>query len=110
MSAQDVKSVTCAEHYVKVHEFFKNANAPGKVVYQLPARLPITLDVVINGTAEVKIYRSNLTDDPANVAGWGPALATYTSSSKMVIESEPWNYWMVEVVSVTGTVSVATGA
>lgn len=110
MSAQDVKSVTCAEHFVKVHEFFKNRTTPGKVVYQLLARLPITLDVVINGTAEVKIYRSNLTDDPSNVADWGPALATYTSSAKMVIENEPWNYWMVEVASVTGDVSVATGA
>lgn len=95
--------------FVSIYHFFKEATVPGKVVYQLPSRRPFTLDVVIEGTATVRVYRNNLTDDPTKAAFWGEPVATYTASAKKVIENEPWDQWMVEIVSVTGKVSVAVG-
>lgn len=98
------------QQQVRVFEFFNQAAAAGKVVYQLPARLPISLDVVITGTATVNIYRSNLTDDPTQAAMWGERLSQYTASAKMIIEDEPWRYWMVEIApGIAGTASVAMG-
>jgi hypothetical protein len=105
----DLKKVLEAEQYSEPTVFFAAANAVGKVVKRLPSRMPVTLDVNITGTATVKVYGGNLTDDPASTL-WGSAVRTITASEKVVFENEPWVYWMVEVSAYTsGTVSVAAG-
>lgn len=77
-------------------------------VFNLPSRKPIALDVSITGTATVRLYASNVETQPGGTR-WGAPLREFTVSTKVIIENEPWASWMVEVVSVTGSVSVATG-
>lgn len=76
---------------------------------RVPSRMPFTLDVLITGTASVKLYASNISDDVAG-AHWGGAIGTFTASEKIVLENEPWIYWMVDVESVSGSVTVVAGA
>ena len=92
--------------------FFKNASAPGKSnggFVRVPSRDAFTLDLVIGGAAVVNVYASNISDD-INGSHWGPAVKQVTSTKKLVIENEPWLYWMVEIASVTGTVTAIAGA
>lgn len=77
-------------------------------VRQLRSRLPITVDVFINGTATVRLYVSNI-EDQATGTKWGAPLREFTASSKVVIEGEPWVNWMLEHVSGSGTVHAALG-
>jgi len=77
-------------------------------VRKLRSRLPITVDVLITGTATVRLYASNIEESAAGTK-WGAHLREFTTSGKVVIENEPWVNWMVEHVSGSGTVNVAMG-
>lgn len=77
-------------------------------VRKLRSRLPISLDVVIVGTATVRLYASNVETD-ANGTKWGAPLREFTASTKVIIEGEPWVNWMVEHVSGSGQAYVAMG-
>lgn len=78
-------------------------------VFKLPSRQPLTFEVLISGTATVRLYASNL-EDRYDGPRWGAPLREFTASSKVIIENEPWVNWMVELTNVNGTVSVGTGA
>lgn len=78
-------------------------------VFTLPSLKPIALDVVISGTATVRLYASNVESSPTGTR-WGTHLREFTISEKIIIENEPWIYWMVEHVSGAGTVNVSMGA
>jgi hypothetical protein len=77
-------------------------------VRKLRSRLPITVDVVITGTATVRLYASNV-ETEKNGTKWGDALREFTASTKVIIEGEPWVNWMFEHVSGSGTVHAAVG-
>lgn len=77
-------------------------------VFKLPSRKPITLDVLISGTVTVRLYASNMENQSAG-SRWGAPLREFTSSTKVIIENEPWVNWMVEYASGTGIASVAVG-
>lgn len=77
-------------------------------VRKLRSRLPISVDVVIVGTATVNLYASNIEDQP-NGTKWGAPIRTFTASEKVIIEGEPWVNWMFEHASGSGAVYAATG-
>lgn len=76
---------------------------------KLRSRLPITLDVVITGTATVNVYASNIAETKDSTK-WGAPILTLTASAKRIITGEPWANWMFEYAAGgTGTVDVAVG-
>lgn len=77
-------------------------------VYTLASRDPMTIDVHISGTATVRLYASNI-ETSATGSKWGTHLREFTASEKIIIENEPWVYWMAEYVSGTGTVNISLG-
>ena len=99
-----------SEQYPEQFVFLTGQSTTGKSkALRLPTRLPITLDVAITGTATVKLYASNITDDPAS-ASWGAAVRTFSASEKVVIQDEPWLWFYVEVSAISaGTVAVVAG-
>jgi hypothetical protein len=108
----DLNSVVESEQYPERFVFINAAAATTKSKSQrLPSRLPITIDVLITGTATVKLYASNIEDDGPAGTKWGAAVRTISASEKIVIEGEPWLYWMAEVSSYgSGAVTVVGGA
>lgn len=82
--------------------FIDEAASPVKSsVIKLPSGRPIAFDVIITGTATVKIYASNI-ESVASGTKWGSPLKTITTSSKIIIENEPWINWMVDFESGSG--------
>lgn len=77
-------------------------------VFTLGSRNPLAVDVNISGTATVRLYASNIETDKAG-SRWGTHLREFTASDKIIIEGEPWVYWMAEHVSGTGTVNLSIG-
>lgn len=108
----DIKTLAESEQYPERFVFLDGATTTTKSKAQrLPSRLGITLDVLITGTATVKLYASNIEDDGQAGTKWGAAIRTITASEKIVIENEPWLYWMAEVQSISsGNVTVVGGA
>lgn len=89
--------------------FFQGATLAQKSsVVGLPSRSVISLDVLITGTASVSLYASNV-ESSATGTGWGAPMRTFTSSQKVLIEDEPWVYWMAEITAVNGSVSMVAG-
>ncbi len=103
---------TESEQYSEQFVFFDGQSTTGKSkAVRLPSRLPISLDVLISGTATVKRYASNVESDGPAGTRWGAAIRTITASEKIVIVDEPWLFWMAEVSAISsGTVSVVAGA
>lgn len=94
---------------VKTFIMMRGATTPQKSkAIQLPTGGPISLDVIITGTATVNLYASNIESDPAG-SEWGSPIKSFTTSQKIIIENEPWKSWMIEYASGTGTVSAAFG-
>lgn len=84
------------------YTFINGASAPVKSqVIKLPTGSPIAFDIFITGTATVKIYVSNIETSAAG-AKWGAPMRTITTSSKLIIENEPWINWMVDFESGSG--------
>ena len=99
-----------SEQYPEQFVFLTGQSTIGKSkAIRLPSRLPVTIDVNISGSATVKLYASNITDDPASAA-WGTAVRTFSASEKIVIQDEPWLWFYVEVSAITsGAVTVVAG-
>jgi hypothetical protein len=105
----DLGQIVDQEQFPDAFVFLNGTTAATKSeVRKLRSRLPITLDVVIVGTATVRLYASNIETD-ANGTKWGVPLREFTVSSKIIIEGEPWVNWMIEHASGSGTVYAATG-
>jgi hypothetical protein len=104
----DLDKIRTKKDYPEEFIFLEGNTVPKKVAYKLPSRLSMTLDVLIVGTATVRLYASNI-EESATGAKWGPHLKEFTESAKLIIEGEPWINWMVEHVSGAGTVDVVLG-
>ena len=107
----DYKAALESEQFSEQTIFLDAVTATGKSgVKRLPSRLPISVDLLITGAATVKLYVSNIESDK-NGTRWGSSIRTFTQSEKIIIQDEPWMFWMFDVESISsGTVSVATGA
>lgn len=105
---QDLNTLVEREQYPEVKLLISKTTAPAKVAGQLPSRLPLTLDVLITGTATLNVYGSNIADS-ADSTDWGAPIATYTASTKVIMENEPWSRFMLEFAAVSGTASAALG-
>jgi hypothetical protein len=106
----DITSIE-AEQYSEPTVFVSGVTAPVKSAgKRLASRLNIALDVLITGTATVNLYASNIEDNGPTGTKWGAPLRTFSASEKVIIEGEPWLFWMVEVAAVSGTVTVVGAA
>jgi len=94
---------------VRTYEMLINASAPAKSpVLEFQSVIPISIDVIITGSPVVNLYVSNIESNP-NGTRWGSPIKSFSSSTKLIIENEPWKYWMVEYASGTGTANVVFG-
>ena len=103
-----ISEVEASDHPDRIVMLDKQTSVAKSKVFKLPSRKPITFEVHITGTATVRLYASNI-EDTSNGTRWGAALREVTSSTKVVIENEPWVNWMVAYESGTGTANVAVG-
>ncbi len=104
--------MTCCDNesgFPKAFVFFNRATTIGKAYQTLPTRDPVTIDILIEATATVKLYASNIPPDGVTDR-WGPVRATFTASDKIIVKDEPFLYWMAEITATTGAVSVIAGA
>jgi len=106
---QDLGNLIDSEQFPDRFVFLDGTTAATKSdPRKLRSRLPITVDVVIVGTATVRLYASNV-ETEKNGTKWGNPLREFTASQKIIIEGEPWVNWMFEHVSGSGTVYAAVG-
>lgn len=94
---------------VRTFTMLNNASTATKSqVIEFQSGVPISIDVVITGTPVVNLYVSNFESNP-NGTQWGQPIKSFSTSTKLIIQNEPWKFWMVEYASGTGTATVVFG-
>jgi hypothetical protein len=106
---QDIGDLMDKEQFPDRYVMLDGTTAATKSdVRKLRSRRPMAVEVVIVGTATVRLFASNI-ETEKNGTKWGAHLREFTASQKVIIEGEPWVNWMFEHVSGSGTVYAAVG-